>query len=236
MTDVIIEYNENGVQVFAEDYPGAYARGETKEEALQKLPHALADYRAWSGQGTTEPAVPFRILEEVKSTAFVEEGDTNILFASERLPMDMTEYTQKKALCIRSARDLAALFASVPQKDRALVKSRKTFYGRIPQTSREMYRHVDEMVRRYAESAGIVFEPGADLVESRMRLFAALEAGPHFLEAHVRTAPDGELWTNKKLLRRILWHDRIHAHAMYRKAITFWQKERIENPFRFTGK
>ena len=30
---------------------------------------------------------------------------------------------------------------------------------------------------------------------------------------------DGELWTETKVLRRFLWHDRIHAKALYRHGL-----------------
>lgn len=36
VVECIIEYNENGYLIYAENYPGAYARGSTKEEALKK--------------------------------------------------------------------------------------------------------------------------------------------------------------------------------------------------------
>ncbi len=236
MTEIIFEYNTNGAQVFADDCPGAFARGGTAEKAIEKLPRALGEYRAWTGQGTAAQTSVLHPVLTYKSTAIVEEADTNVLFPSERLPMDMAEYTRKKALVLRSAKDVQALFASIPQKDRALVKSRKCFYGRIPQTSREMLCHINDMFPYYASCIGLTYEPAKDLVEDRMRFFAALESVPHFLDATIFTAPDGELWTRRKVLRRILWHDRIHARAMYRKAITFWQKDRIANPFRFSEK
>lgn len=236
MTDILIEYNANGVQVFADDCPGAFARGETVEKAIEKLPRAIGEYRAWTGQGTAAQTSELHPVFQYKSTAAVEEAETNMLFPSERVPMDMAEYTRKKALVLRSAKDVMTLFASIPQKDRALVKSRKCFYGRIPQTSREMLHHIHDVLPYYASCIGITYEPAKDLVEDRMRFFAALESIPKFLDATLFTAPDGELWTRKKVLRRILWHDRIHARAMYRRAITFWQKDRIANPFRFSEK
>ena len=237
MTDVIMEYNERGAQAFADEYPGAFARAGTAEEALLKLPAELEKYGAWTGQDDFAVPGSFRVVERIKSdAACVEDGGTTALFASERLPLDMTEYTQKKALCIQSAKDVQALFDSIPQKGRALVKSRQTFYGRIPQTPREMLRHINDTIACYAACTRIPFEPCEALVENRIRLFRAIEAIPNFLEARVYTAEDGELWTRKKLLRRILWHDRIHARAMYRRAVTFWQKERICDPFCFSNK
>ena len=178
----------------------------------------------------------FRTVLEYKSPAAVEDGETRVLFPSERLPMSMATYTQLKSLCLRSAKDIETQFFSIPQKDRALVKSRRCFYGRLPQTSREMQKHITAVQAAYASRLGIALDPDGDLFTERMKLFTQLEAAPQFLENKIIEDETGEAWTRKKLLRRLLWHDRIHARAMYRKAITFWQKERIENPFRFAGK
>ena len=48
----------------------------------------------------------------------------------------------------------------------------------------------------------------------------------------VCTAPDGERWTLRKLLRRFLWHDRIHARAMWRTAAPLWGSA-VADPFGF---
>ena len=235
--EVIAEYNEKGAMLWADFYPGAYSRGETVAKALEKFPKALSEYAAWA-HGAPMPHLAesdFVVTHAYQTSLRVDDADSDVLFPSERLPMDMTEYTQKKQLCIRSAQDFEKLVASIPQKDRALRKSRRTFYGKIPCSAREMAEHTNNTLEYYADALGVPFENEGGLLENRRRLFRAIESTPDFLSPHVFTAKDGELWTLKKLLRRILWHDRIHAHALYRLAITFWQKDRIANPFGFTS-
>ncbi|MBQ1632774.1 MAG: hypothetical protein II412_06605 [Clostridia bacterium] len=233
--EVIAEYSERGAMLWADFYPGAYSRGETVSKALEKFPKTLSEYAAWA-YGSPLPNLAesdFVVTHAYQTDLRVDDADSDVLFPSERLPMDMAEYTQKKQLCIRSAQDFEKVVASIPQKDRALRKSRRTFYGKIPCSAREMAEHTNNTLEYYAEALGIPFETEGDFIEDRKRLFRALESTPNFLAPKVYTARDGELWTLKKLLRRIIWHDRIHAHALYRHAITFWQKERIENPFCF---
>ena len=233
--EVIAEYNEKGAMLWADAYPGAYSRGETVSKALEKFPKALSEYAEWA-HGTPMPHLAesdFVVTHAYQTDLHVDDADSDVLFPSERLPMDMTEYTQKKQLCIRSAQHFEKLVASIPQKDRALRKSRRTFYGKIPCSAREMAEHTNNTLEYYASAIGIPFENEDGLVENRKRLFRAIESTPDFLSARVYTAKDGEQWTLKKLMRRILWHDRIHAHALYRLAITFWSKDRIANPFCF---
>ena len=235
--DAALEYNDRGVTLWSLAYPGAFVRGETAAQAAKKLPAACRRYRLWA-KLPPETAVAgneeVRFARKLKVDAAVEEGFTTALFPEERLPLDMARYTALKTLCLLSARDFEALFASIPQKDRALLKSRRTLYGKVPVTAREMLDHVEAGQREWAAIFGI--DPGESrgLLTDRKRLFAGLEARPGYLSDRTVTGPDGELWTLRKFLRRLLWHDAIHGRALYRKAITFRQKDRIKNPFGFT--
>lgn len=43
----------------------------------------------------------------------------------------------------------------------------------------------------------------------------------------------GEQWSLRKVCRRFVWHDRIHAKAMWRMAVQVFGKNCIANPFYF---
>jgi len=233
----VLEYNDKGVTLWSLRYPGAFARGETAAEAVRKLPAACRRYRLWAKLPIEADAAgdeQVRCTRKIKVDAPVEEGFTEALFPEEKLALDMARYTSLKTLCLISARDLEALFASIPQKDRALLKSRRTVYGKVPVTAREMLSHVIEAQRTWSTLFGVNLGESQGLLADRKRLFGGLERQPGYLDGRLVTGPDGELWTLRKLLRRLLWHDALHGRALYRKAVTFWQKERIKNPFGFT--
>ena len=233
----VLEYNDKGVTLWAAAYPGAFARGKTAEEASKKLPSACRRFRLWAKlppDATSAEGEDIRCVQKIRSDAALDEGFTTALFSEEKLPMDMARYTSLKSICLISARDFETLFASIPQKDRALLKSRRTAYGKVPVTSREMMAHVLDEQCRYASLFGISLGGGQGLLADRKRLFTGLEARPDFLSNRAFVSSDGELWSMRKLLRRLLWHDAIHGRALYRKAISFWQKEQIKNPFGFS--
>ena len=235
--DAVMEYTDQGVTLWSLTYPGAFARGETAAQAVKKLPVACRRYRSWAKLPSETVALKdeaVRCIRKIKVDTLVEEGFTSVLFPEEKLPMNMARYTRLKALCLASARDFETLFASIPQKDRALLKSRRTLYGKVPVTAREMMAHVTDCQRAWAALFSIDLGESQGLLADRKRLFAGLESQPVFLADRIVAAPDAEQWTLSKLLRRLLWHDALHGRALYRKAITFWQKERIKNPFGFT--
>ncbi len=234
--ETIMEYNDAGVTLWSLRYPGAFARGETADAAARKLPAACRRYRLWAKLPTEADAAgeeQVRCTRKIKVDAPVEEGFTTALFPEEKLALDMAQYTSLKTLldmaqytslktlCLISARDLEGLFTSIPQKDRALLKSRRTLYGKVPVTAREMLSHVIEAQRIWAALFGVDVDESRGLLADRKRLFAGLERQPGYLDGRIVPGPDGELWA-------------LHGRALYRKAITFWQKERIKNPFGFT--
>ncbi len=211
--DVVVEYNDNGSIVWVEQLAGAFVRARTPDEAIKKLPKEVNAYTKWA-YGRSDCLDEVHVNIEIKSSLRVEDADSDALFPSERLPMTMTEYTLLKELVIRSAKDLKALGLSVPQRGRALVKSRQTFYGKIPASANEMLTHTNNTLAYYAAGIGIVHENLSDMVENRLALLKEIEANPNFLLPRIHTAPDGEQWTLKKVMRRLIWHDRIHANAL----------------------
>ena len=71
------------------------------------------------------------------------------------------------------------------------------------------------------------------IVECRLRGFEALEGQARYLQNAAFEGSYGEVWTLRKLMRRFLWHDRIHAKAMWRMALRTFPTS-VVNVFRFS--
>ena len=71
------------------------------------------------------------------------------------------------------------------------------------------------------------------ILDCRRRGFEQLEQVPNFLNNSVFEGRYGESWSLRKVLRRFLWHDRIHVKAMYRMAIKTFGGYEIPNLFHF---
>ena len=107
-----LEYNEKGCLLWSLDCPGAFARGESREEAVAKLPADVAAFCRWAGWSV--PTGPVEIVEEKYQPELkIEDADSDILFASERLPMTREEYDVLRGQVLKSAADFDALYASV---------------------------------------------------------------------------------------------------------------------------
>lgn len=234
---VIDEYNENGHLLYVEDYLGAYARGRTREEALIKLPDEIERYMAWLYDN---PKLNmkladsgFEVVQEKKSELHIEDADSDVIFDSEKLPLSESGYAQLKAAALKSARDFLALYSSVPDKEGSCIERRSTFYGEIPTTAHEMYEHTKNVNSYYFGEIGAEVDNDGDILSCRERGFAILENQPDFLKNKVYDGSYGEQWSLRKVLRRFIWHDRIHARAMYRMAVKICGHDAVLNPFKF---
>ena len=229
----VCEFNENGYLIYSVDYPGAYVRGASENEALAKFGGELRSYLRWSGvEQPPYDAPEIEIVERHLSGLQICQADSDVLFATEREPLTETEYERLKLLVLKSARDFRRLYESIPNPDISGRPPRRCFYGPVPRTPREMYEHTNRVTSYYTGAFGLETGDVPDIYLNRMQALSELETLPDFLDCRVYTAPDGETWTIRKSLRRFLWHDRIHAKAMWRTASALWGSS-IENPFFF---
>ncbi len=226
------EHNGNDTLLYAVDYIGAYTRGESLEIAKAKMPKEIVSYLKWVGEDTSDN-IEVMITQEKDSDLAIKDADSDVLFEIEKAPLTTKEYEQLKALALKSAKDFLALYESIPNKSATAIAERKTFYGQVPRTADEMYEHTKNVNEYYFAEIDVDADNDGNIYECRKRGFEALETKLGFLQNTVIEGSYGEDWSLRKLLRRFIWHDRIHARAMYRMAVKVFGSENVTNPFCF---
>ena len=227
------EHNGEDTLLYATEDIGAYSRGASLAEALEKIPDEIASYRRWAGAPPAE-GMEIVLVGEKASDLAVRDADSDALFETEKAPLTRAEYERLKALALRSAEDFLALYASLPDKNAVASPPRKTFYGQVPRSAEEMYAHTKSVNAYYFAEIGVEADNSGSILDCRKRGFVVLEQTPDFLQNAVFEGSYGELWSLRKVLRRFLWHDRIHAKAMYRMALKTFGAENVKNPFCFS--
>ncbi len=226
------EHNGNDTLLYCIDAVGAYTRGENLDIASGKMKDEINSYFDW----LCKPHVgdmEIEIVQQKKSHLCISDADSDIIFDEETKPLAEDEYRILKELALKSARDFHLLYESIADKDVSCLNDRTTFYGRLPRTAREMYEHTKNVNAYYFGEIGIDADNEGTIYECRRRGFELLEETQVFLNAAVIEGSYGEAWSVRKMLRRFLWHDRIHAKAMYRMAIRTFGANGAENIFRF---
>ena len=226
------EHNGDDSLLYASNFIGAFTRGASKEEAIRKMPEEIRRFQLWLGE--TQPDDPaVEIVQEKESCLQIRDADSDVLFATEKEPLSAGEYQYLKSLALRSAEDFHTLYRSFPDKHKSALPYRETFYGSVPRTAEEMYQHTKNVNEYYFSEVGVEADNEGTIVSCRARGFEALESIAGFLSLEVKTGSYGEQWSVRKVLRRFIWHDRIHAKAMYRMGVLTFGADVIPDIFRF---
>ena len=224
------EHNGNDTLLYCVDLVGAYTRGESLEVAVSKMEKEVKSYLYWLGKDIPD-YITIEIVEEWDTELLVRDADSEAIFESEREKLSIDEYNVLKALALKSAKDFLTLYNSIADKDKSVLPERESFYGSVPRTAREMYEHTKSVNAYYFGEIGVDADNDGDIYECRIRGLEKVEQVDGFLSNIVVDGSYGEEWSLRKVIRRFIWHDRIHAKAMWRMAVkTFGESK---NPFCF---
>lgn len=228
----IWEHNGSDTLLLSASHPGAFTRGSNLDAAQRKMRQEINSYYRWQGK-TPPDDLEFEICQEKVSNLNIRDADSDVLFEDEIQPLTMTEYTQLKELALKSAQDFQVLYDAIPDKDESCLPHRSTFYGPVPRTAWEMYVHTKSVNAYYFAEIDVEADNEGTILSSRERGFEKLEKIPGFLANPVISGSYGEDWNLRKVLRRFIWHDRIHAKAMYRMAVKTFGSVVVPDIFHF---
>lgn len=225
------EHNGNDTLLYAADLVGAFTRGECLEAAVAKMPAEIRSYTRWLGKDLPRD-IEVELIQEKSSDLRISDADSDVIFNCEREPLTFEEYCVLKALALKSAEDFLRLYHSITNKDESNLPTRETFYGKVPRTAREIYEHTKSVNEYYFAEIDVDADNEGTILDCRQRGFEELEKKTGFLALGVMEGSYGELWSLRKVIRRFIWHDRIHAKAMWRMAKAI-NKNGTTDPFCF---
>lgn len=214
---VAFETNGKGFIGFVVELPGAFVRGKTEGEALSKINIEVNSYLRWLGYSKTHN-FEFQVIQRHLSNLMVEDADNEILLDADREYLDEKEFKELLNLVHYSGVSFFSLYESSVFKDWVdEPRIRKTFYGENPKTIQEIFNHVSRTQYYYLSRIKLKFsEEETDFLKIRemcLLEFSKIFYGSNNLLVYYI---DEESWTIRKVLRRFIWHDRIHGKAITR--------------------
>lgn len=228
------EHNGSDTLLYSSNFVGAFTRGASKEIALSKMRGEVEAYLRWKNEALGELSEVY-IEQEKASNIDICDADSDVIFEEEKKPLTMDEYLELKALALKSAKDFLALYESIPDKNQSCMEPKRCFLGMKPRTAEEMYVHTRSVNSYYFGEIGVEADNEGTIYDCRKRGFEELEKQENFLENEVILGSYDEEWSLRKVLRRFIWHDRIHGKAMYRMAVKTFGEGSCKDVFRFEG-
>lgn len=226
------EHNGNDTILYSDNFIGAFTRGQSKEIALEKMITEVESYLRWQNKMIPD-SLYAEIVQQEETDLQVCDADSNVIFEEEKKSLTEEEYLELKELALKSAKDFLQLYTLIPDKDISSLSFRQTFYGNIPRTANEMYEHTKNVNSYYFGEINVEVGNDGSIYDCRKRGFELLEKEPDYLDNQIYKGSYNEFWSLRKVLRRFIWHDRIHAKAMYRMSIKTFGAESTKNIFLF---
>ncbi|MEO0114018.1 MAG: hypothetical protein ABIK93_00905 [candidate division WOR-3 bacterium] len=235
---VAFETNGKGFLGFIVELPGAFIRGKTEAEALAKVNQEVKSYLKWL-KIKQDFTYKTNVVQYHQSQLMVEDADSAILLNADKGEMEEEEFVNLSELVRYSGKTILKIYHSAELKDWVDgARIRKTFYGDNFTTIEGIFGHIKRCQYYYLSRTKIPFEPKEeDFMKIREFCLTKIKELYQKENNFLIFNTDNELWTLKKILRRFIWHDRIHGKAIIR--ILAKQKElglidRYEDPFYFT--
>jgi hypothetical protein len=209
---------ERGVEIrslaWALDFPGTFAYGKDDTAALDKLPEALIEYQRWIGLHSDTNWVNLAKFElqvvESFDTYFIDENFTvNAFFEDDRRSLRAVEI--ERALKIHTWQR-QELFASVnmlgPEVMTLMLPGQRWNINGI-------LNHVGQVELWYLSNLDLPLPTAEFLVHNPFKIlevsFGLVQKLLPQLEGNSAVLDQGgELWSARKLVRRLLWHQRDH--------------------------
>jgi hypothetical protein len=213
-----LETNGKGFMGFIFELPGSFVRGRKEEEVVAKVPAEARSYLEWL-ESRSKVSETVRVVQRHQCKLTVEEGDCEILLSSDQESVAPTEFTMLVELARYSGQTFWSLYKNSELKDWVdPAKKRSTFYGETPKTIEETYNHVNRTQYYYVSRAGIRSQEYSEPDFVRTRRYCLDQIQKMFVQNGNSQLfeVDNEQWTLKKILRRFIWHDRIHGKAIVR--------------------
>jgi hypothetical protein len=200
------------------ELPRAFVRGRTEEEALSKVDSEIISYLRWIGITPRPLTYNSTVTQRHQCSLIVQDADCEILLESDRESFEGEEFLELVKLVRYSGETFVTLYNQSQLKNWIdQTRIRKTFYGENPKTIQEMFDHVNGTQYYYLSRPQISFDRCEnDFMRRRESCLGKLEELYHKNGNSRMWEEDNEYWTLKKILRRFIWHDRIHGKAITR--------------------
>lgn len=207
---------------WALDFPGCYAYGQDSTEALLRMPRALVDYQAWAGRHAAQSWLAdlgdfdVRLVETWDDYTINESYDPaaegrliTAWFRNDWKPLSVLEVRQAAQLLEWSRADLLAVIDDLTDEllDRPVAGERWSIRGIIAHLATFEWWMMDQLGVAETGRANLPKDPRERLLATRASLHKIL---PDLAGLDRVVGKGGELWSARRLVRRVLWHERDH--------------------------
>jgi len=197
------------------ELPGCYSRASTREDTIEIAPAAIQELLERLRQSSLlkmDPPSDFEIniSEEFRSIPYSPDYLVNAFFENDQIPLSVPDIIFGTHVLNLNRRELLSIAAHLPQN-----VLEKNIDGEVQKSIRGILRHIGTAEWWYWDRLGLTF-PRTERPDD---IFNLLDMVRQYTLEHIsdlvgsteKTTCSGEDWSPRKLLRRAIWHERVHT-------------------------
>jgi len=197
------------------ELPGCYARASIRDEAVRLAPEAVGDLVARltkSGFTNYDAPPPFQvhIVEEFRGFLGSPDYIVNAFFESDKIPLTEKDVAYARHVLGLNRDELTGLVSGLSDHDLDRI-----IPGEVQKNIRGILRHIGTAEWWYWSRLDMAFprEERPDDVRQLLTMVRrfTLEHLPDLVGRDFTTVMLGETWSPRKLVRRAIWHERVHT-------------------------
>lgn len=210
-------------------FPGCFSYGEDDQEALLRLPQSFVAYQKWvnfkAGENSWMKDITdfdVRLVETFKvytineNYEVVDQGyDVNAWFQNDWVALTEEEVHRGLLLMEWSRQDLLQLLEDIPTN--LLVKNfegeRWNILGIVKHIGNAEWWYMDRLGLTDLNRQELPQDAYTRIKFVREELKRVM---PDLIGKDLVRGKEGEFWSPRKLLRRVLWHEKDHIHHIYK--------------------
>ena len=227
---------ENNIEgrtlAWALDYPGCFAYGLDKAEALIRLPRALLKYEIWIKDHTSQPWVDFmdmdmRVVDRYETFCIndiyelVPEGqgyEINAWFVDDWRPLSEIEIERGLKIFHWQREELLAGLTTLDPEilEKEFPGQRWNILGIVKHVANAELWYLSRMDLTGLSRQDLLPDPETRLNQTAEQVDRVF---PGFADQVKVIGIEGEFWSYRKILRRTLWHQRDHIEHIKELAL-----------------
>ncbi len=203
---------------FVFDFPGCFSQAKIQIECIDNIPNAITEYLNWcEGYETAESEheIQFEITEKFTELKYQDDYTINAFFEHDKKPLTQDDIYRIEWILNLTRKDLMNVIqtAKPEQLKQTIERERQTNIIGI-------LKHIATAELWYWESLALAFprdELPRDIIASlhKTRTHTLLNLEKLINNDNINERR-GEKWSARKIIRRLLWHERIHTRQIER--------------------